>query len=146
MQYVSVRVPFQKGYFAVKLTGIPPCVAHLAAISGLKDEMPRIAPNLLNKIQTMLDGRTFGGGLSETRKEALCKKLIGSKIEGIHVEMKRLLCNQQVDGDGGNTKIGCKELFDSELFLHPNDVVFLPGTSWLLEYQLTCDIPLSISC
>ena len=123
-QYVSVRVPFDEGNFAVKLTGIPPHVAHLAAISGLKDEMTRIAPNLLNKIQTMLDDRTFGGVLSETRMEALFEKLIGSKIEGIHDEMKKLQCNQQVAGDGGNTKIGCKERFDSELFLHPHDGVF----------------------
>ena len=86
--------------------------------------MTRIAPTLLNKIQAMLDDRTFGGVLSETRMEALFEKLIGSNTEGLHVEMKKLQCNQLVDGDGGNTKIGSKERFDSELFLHPHDGVF----------------------
>ena len=38
----------------------------------------------------MLDDRTFGGVLSETRMEALIEKLIGSKIEGIHDEMREL--------------------------------------------------------
>jgi hypothetical protein len=37
--FVSVRVPFDEGNFAIKLTGIPPHVAHLAAISELKGEM-----------------------------------------------------------------------------------------------------------
>ena len=62
-QYVSVRVPFEEGNTAVKLSGIPPHFAHLAAIHGLNDEMTRIAPNLLNKFQTILDDRTFGGCL-----------------------------------------------------------------------------------
>ena len=72
----------------------------------------------------MLNDRTFGGVLSETRMEALFETLIGSNIEEIHDEMKKLQYNQQIDGDGGKTKIGCKERYDSELFLHPHDWVF----------------------
>ena len=52
--------------------------------------MAKIAPSLLKEIQKMLDDRTFGGVLSETRMEALIEKLIGSKIEGIHDEMREL--------------------------------------------------------
>ena len=88
--FVSVRVPFDEGNFAIELTGIPPHVAHLAAISDLKGDMAKIAPSLLNEIQKMLDDRAFGGVLSETRMEALIEKLIGSKIEGIHDEMREL--------------------------------------------------------
>ena len=48
--FVSGRVPFDIGNFANKLTGIPPHVAHLAAISDLKDDMAKIAPSLLKEI------------------------------------------------------------------------------------------------
>ena len=53
-KYVSVRVPIDEGNFACKLFGIPPHVANLAAISGFKDEMTRIAPTLLKITQTVL--------------------------------------------------------------------------------------------
>ena len=82
-QYVSVRVPFGESNFAVKLAGVPPCVADLAAISASKDKMTKIAQTLLKKIQTMLENRTFGGVLSETRMETLFEKLIGSTFEEI---------------------------------------------------------------
>ena len=88
--FVCVRVPFDEGNFAIKLTGIPPHVAHLAATSDLKGDMAKIAPSLLKEIQKMLDDRSFGGVLSETRMEALIETLTGSKIEGIHDEMRKL--------------------------------------------------------
>ena len=65
------RSPFDEGSFATKLTGIPPHVAHFAAISDLKGDMAKIVPSLLKEIQKMLDDRTFGGVLSEKRKEGL---------------------------------------------------------------------------
>ena len=52
--------------------------------------MTKIMPSLLKEIQKMLDDRTFGGVLSEKRMEGLIEKLIGSKIEGIHDEMREL--------------------------------------------------------
>ena len=121
--FVSVRVPFDEGNFAIKLTGIPPHVAHLAAISGLKGDMAKIVPSLLMEIQKMLDDRTFGGVLSETRMEALIEKLVGSKIKGIHDEMRKLGNNSQKVGDDGNAKISHKQWTSSELFLHPYDGV-----------------------
>ena len=121
--FVSVRVPFDEGNFAIKLTGIPPHVAHLAAISDLKGDMAKIAPSLLNEIQKMLDDRTFGGVLSEKRMEGLIEKLIGSKIEGIHDEMRKLGSNSQKDSDGGNEKTRHKQWASSEIFLHPYDGV-----------------------
>lgn len=45
---------FDEGNFAVKLTGIPPHGAFLAAISGLKDLNTKIAPTLMKEIQTIL--------------------------------------------------------------------------------------------
>ena len=68
--FVSVRVPFDEGNFALKQTSTPPHVAHLAAISDLKGGLAMIAPSLLKGIQKMLDDRTFGCVLSETRMEA----------------------------------------------------------------------------
>jgi hypothetical protein len=65
--FVSVRVPFDEGNFAIMLTGIPPHVAHLAAIRGLKDKMAKIVPSLLKETQMMLDDRPSGGVLSLTR-------------------------------------------------------------------------------
>jgi hypothetical protein len=64
--------------------------------------MAKIAPYLLKEIQKMLDDSTFGGVLSETRMKALIEKLIGSKIEGIHDEMRKLGSNSQKVSDGGN--------------------------------------------
>ena len=82
--FVSTRVPFDEGNSAIKLTGIPPQVAHLAAISDLRGDMAKIALSLLKEIQKMLDDRTFGGVISKTtRIEALIEKLIGSKIGGM---------------------------------------------------------------
>jgi hypothetical protein len=107
--FVSVRVPFDKGNFANKLTGIPPHVAHLAAISDLKDDMAKIASSLLKEIQKMLDDRTFGGVLSETRMEALIEKLIGSKIEGIQDDLRKLGSNPQKVSHGGNEKTRHKQ-------------------------------------
>ena len=54
----------------------------------------------------MLDDRTFGCVLSETRMETLIEKLIGSKSEGIHEEMRKLGGNPQKVSDGGNKKQG----------------------------------------
>ena len=48
--FINVRVPFDEGNFAIKLTGIPPHVAHFAAISDLKGDMAKIAPSLLKEI------------------------------------------------------------------------------------------------
>ena len=80
--FVSTRVPFDEGNSAIKLTGIPPQVAHLAAISDLRGDMAKIALSFLKEIQKMLDDRTFGG-VKTTRIEALIEKLIGSKIGGM---------------------------------------------------------------
>ena len=116
-QYISVRVPFNEGNFKVKLTGIPLHVANLTSIiSGLKVEMTNITPTLLQVIHTILDDQTFGDVLFQTRIEALLEKLFGSKIEGIHDEMRKLQSNKQSDGDGGKGKIESKKRSDSELF------------------------------
>ena len=114
--FVSVRVPFDKGNLAVKLTGIPPHVAHLAAISDLKGDLAKIAQSLLKEIHKMLDHLTFGGVLSETRIEALIEKLIRSKIEGIHEEMRKLGGNPQKVSVGGNEKTRHKQCECSEFF------------------------------
>ena len=71
----------------------------------------------------MLDDRTFGGILSETRMEALIEKLIGSKIEGIQDDLRKLGSNPQKVSDGGNIKTSHKQWASSELFLHPYDGV-----------------------
>jgi hypothetical protein len=89
----------------------------------LKGEMAKVAPSLLREIQKMLDDRTFGGVLSETRMEALIEKLIGSKIEGIHDDLRKLGSNLQKDSDGGNEKTRHKIWASSDLFLHPYDGV-----------------------
>jgi hypothetical protein len=85
--------------------------------------MAKIASSLLNEIQKMLDDRTFGGVLSETRMETLIKKLIGSKIEGIHDDLRKLGSNPQQISDSGNEKTKYKQWASSELFLHPYDGV-----------------------
>ena len=59
-----------KETFAIKLIGFPHFVAHFAPISGLKSEMAKIAASLLKEIWKMLEYRTFGCVLSETRIES----------------------------------------------------------------------------
>ena len=71
----------------------------------------------------MLDDRTFGGILSETRMEALIEKLIGSKIEGIQDDLSKLRSNSQKVSDGGNKKTRHKQWASSELFLYPYGVL-----------------------
>ena len=96
--FFSVRVPFDEGNFAIQLTGIPPHVAHLAAISGLKGDIAKIVPSLLMEIQKMLDDRTFEGILSETRMQALFEKLsclgFTVKVKGctIKAHETKLIC------------------------------------------------------
>ena len=49
--------------------------------------------------------------------------MIGSKIEGIHDEMRELRSNSQKVSDGGNEKTRHKQWASSEPFLHPYDGV-----------------------
>ena len=85
--------------------------------------MTKIAQNLLKEIQTRLDDINFHV-LSETRMEAFFEMQFRSRIDGVHDKIRKLQCNEDSLGDGGNTKIGCKERLDSELFLHPHDGFF----------------------
>jgi hypothetical protein len=81
----------------------------------------------------MLDDRTSGCVLSETRMETLIEKWIGSKIEGIHDEMMKLGSNPQKVSDGGNAKTRHKQWAHSELFLHPYDgVIQCVPSGWQL--------------
>ena len=74
----------------------------LTLLPSVKGDMAKIAPSRLKETQKLLDDRSFGGVLSETRMETLIEKLIGSKIEGIHDKMMKLGGNPQKVSDGGN--------------------------------------------
>ena len=63
IRYLSCK---EESSFAVKLTGIPPHVAHLAAIRFMRGELQALGPSMLKEFEKLLDGRTFGDVLSES--------------------------------------------------------------------------------
>ena len=64
VRYLSCE---EESSFAVKLTGIPPHVAHLAFIrSTMRGELQALGPSMLKEFEKLLDGRTFGDVLSES--------------------------------------------------------------------------------
>ena len=81
---VVVRYPFEeKDFFAIKLTGIPPQVAHLAAIEQMRGDFLRLGPSLLSDFEKMLNDRTYADVISENRMEAIMEKIIGKKLLGL---------------------------------------------------------------
>ena len=81
---VVVRYPFEeKDFFAIKLTGIPPHVAHLAAIEQMRGDFLRLGPSLLSDFEKMLNDRTYADVISENRMEAIMEKIIGQKLLGL---------------------------------------------------------------
>ena len=83
VRYLSCE---EESSFAVKLTGIPPHVAHvahLAAIRSMRGELQALGRSMLKEFEKMLDDRTFGGVLSESRMVELIQKVVGSSLEGI---------------------------------------------------------------
>ena len=51
----------------MKLTGVPPHVVELAALEELKVTLGRLQPAILDGVEKLMDDRTMGGTLSETR-------------------------------------------------------------------------------
>jgi hypothetical protein len=88
----------------------------------------------------MLDDRTFGGILSETRIEGLIEKLIGSKIEGIQDDLRKLRSNSQKVSDGGNKKQGISngqaQSFLFILMMESFDMFQLAGSFPSADFQL----------
>ena len=51
----------------MKLTGVPPHVVERAALEELKVMLGRLQPAILDGVKKLMDDRTMGGTLSETR-------------------------------------------------------------------------------
>ena len=58
----------------MKLTGVPPHVVQLAAIEQIKTIVSEIQPGVLEGVEKMLDDRTMGGTLSETRMKSILEE------------------------------------------------------------------------
>ncbi|KAI2511613.1 hypothetical protein MHU86_2867 [Fragilaria crotonensis] len=58
----------------MKLTGVPPHVVELAALEELKVTLGRLQPAILDGVEKLMDDRTMGGTLSETRMKRLIEE------------------------------------------------------------------------
>jgi hypothetical protein len=76
----SVRViyPWENDPIAqrciMKLTGVPPHVVELAALEELKVTLGRLQPAILDGVEKLMDDRTMGGTLSETRMKSMIEE------------------------------------------------------------------------
>lgn len=74
-RFVRVIYPWETDPIAqrciMKLTGVPPHVVELAALEELKVKLGKLQPAILNGIEKLMDDRTMGGTLSETRMKSI---------------------------------------------------------------------------
>ena len=92
---VVVRYPFEeKDFFAMKLTGFPPHVAHLAAIEQMRGDFLRLGPSLLSDFEKMLNDRTYADVISKNRMEAIMEKIIWQKLLGLTERLKHQTTQQ----------------------------------------------------
>ena len=130
----------------MKLTGIPPHVAHvahLAAIRSMRGELQALGRSMLQEFEKMLDDRTFGGVLSESRMGELIQKVVGSSIEGIKDQLNGMRNEMMINNEhNGADKVDTsrQSSFESQLFcIHTMEcygVFRLVGSSHCALWQL----------
>ena len=90
----------------------------------MRGELQALGPSLLKEFEKMLDDRTFGGVLSESRMVQLIQKVVGSNLEGIKDQLNGMRNEMMINNEhNGADKVDTsrQSSFESQLFLHPHD-------------------------
>ena len=137
----------EESSFAVRLTGIPPHVAHLAFIrSTMRGELQALGPSLLKEFEKMLDDQTFGGVLSAfPMVTKLIQKVVGSSLKGIKVQLNGMRNEMMINNEhNGADKVETtrQSSFESQLFLHLHDGI-LRGVPVGWQFPRVCTVAIA---
>ena len=103
VQYPMEKMSNTRDAYCLKLTGIPPHVLLLTELKGIKSELSSMIPNFRTEMERLLDDRTMGGTLSETRIQNL---LDSALTTGRMADMYDTIQQLREGTLGGNTDRG----------------------------------------
>ena len=108
----------------MKLTCIPPHVAHLAAIRIMRVKLHALEPSLPKELKKMVDDWTFGGVLSESGMVEFMQKVVGSSLEVIKDHLNGMRNEMMINNEhNGADKVdeSRQSSLMSELFFHSHE-------------------------
>ena len=128
----SVRVVYPWGNDSIaqkcvmKLTGVPPHVVQLAAIEQIKTIVSEIQPGVLEGVEKMLDDRTMGGTLSETRMKSTLEESRKKFVEELDQRMSTTANNMPWSATGNGTD-HIKLMGEHKIWIHKKKFRWFPA-------------------